>query len=57
MILSQGDIFMDFSMHKLTKAEYELFANMFLDYFINDMGVKYDVEKLRHNLVENTILR
>lgn len=48
---------MDFSIHKLTEVEYETFANMFLDYFINDMGVKYDVEKLRHNLVENTILR
>lgn len=48
---------MNYTVHKLTKREYESFTNMFLDYFINDMKVKYDTEKLRHNLIEKTILK
>lgn len=48
---------MNYSIQKLTEKEYETFTNIFLDYFTNDMKVKHDVEKLKHNLVENTILK
>ena len=41
---------------KLEKQDYEEFRTMFLDYFINDCGVKYDIEKLRENLINKTIL-
>ena len=37
--------------------EYDEFEEMFLEYFIVDIGVKYDKEKLRENLIKKTILK
>lgn len=48
---------MNYSIRKLTKNDYEIFADMFIDYFVNDIGIKYDVEKLKKNLVKNTIIK
>lgn len=45
-----------FEIKKLTIDNYNDFRVMFLDYFINDCGVKYDVEKLKENLINKTIL-
>ena len=47
----------NYIIEKLTKIEYDNFINMFIDYFINDMGVKYDVDKLKENLVKGFILK
>lgn len=48
---------MNYIIEKLTKREYENFMDMFIDYFINDIGVKYDVDKLKENLVKGFILK
>lgn len=48
---------MKYSIEKLAKNDYDSFADMFVDYFINDMGVKYDASKLKEGLVKNTILK
>ena len=45
-----------FNIVSLKFKDYEMFRTMFLDYFINDCHVKYDVEKLRQNLINQTIL-
>lgn len=47
---------MNYIIDKLTN-EYESFANMFIDYFINDFGVEYDADKLKENLVNGFILK
>lgn len=47
---------MKITIEKLKKQDYSIFTEMFLDYFIEDMHVKYDKEKLREDLVKKTIL-
>ena len=46
-----------FLIEKLSKDDYGIFTEMFLDYFINDENVKYDVKLLEKNLIQNTILK
>lgn len=46
-----------FEIEKLNNSDYEQFTNMFLDYFINDLGVEQDENLLRENLVKNFILK
>lgn len=47
---------MEITIEKLKKQEYSSFTDLFLDYFINDMHVKFDREKLRNDLVKKTII-
>lgn len=48
---------MSYQIEKLKIENFETFANLFVDYFINDMKVIFDREKLKDNLVRNTILK
>ena len=57
ILLEMDELEVNYIIEKLTKIEYDNFINMFIDYFINDMGVKYDVDKLKENLVKGFILK
>lgn len=48
---------MSYQIEKLKSEDFENFANLFVDYFVNDMKVIFDRDKLKENLVRNTILK
>ena len=46
-----------YKIEKLSQSDYETFTDMFLDYFVNDENIKYDINKLKENLIKNTIIK
>lgn len=48
---------MNYIIEKLAKTEYKYFIDMFLDYFINDVGVEYNENKLKEGLIKGFILK
>lgn len=42
---------------KLSAQDYEEFKDMFITYFTNELGVKYDLNKLREGLLDKHIIK